>query len=106
MAMVIARWTTPTISYKPSQAEMNEVENIALVVSQGGQPVIERWKDTAGLDEDLGFIWLLTQEETAKLSAGKTANLKIDYLTIAGSRYTTGKLQLDVVESAVNEVIE
>ena len=105
MAMVIARWTTPTISYKPTQAELNEVEDIALVIKQGGTPILEKRKDEAGIDEDLGFVWLFSQEETAKLTTNRTANLKIDYLTVAQKRYTTGEIRLNVVESATDEVM-
>lgn len=38
----IVRWTTPIIVYKPSQVEVNDIEEIYVVLRQGGQVKIEK----------------------------------------------------------------
>lgn len=101
---VIGKWTTPSITYKPSKVEMADVAEIYVTVSQGGKDILELDKSAATLTED-GFIWLLSQEQTSKLSVSQMAHVQVDYLTDAGKRYTTNPVRFMVVNSAVEEVI-
>lgn len=99
-----ARWTTPSVTYKPSMVEMQDVDEIFMVIKQGGSNVIVKDKSESETDET-GFIWTLTQEETSLLQARRSAFIQIDYTDTAGNRYTTRPRQYEIVESALNEVI-
>lgn len=101
--MQIARLTTPTITYKPEAVEVANVTEIFLVIKQGST-AIEKDINSATVTAD-GFSWLFTQEETETLKAGRVGIAKIDYLA-GDTRYTTGDFPFDVVNSAINEVIE
>lgn len=101
---VIGKWTTPTITYKPSQAEVADIEEIFAVISQGGEDILTLSIESAAITED-GFEWYLTQEQTSHLTTSKMAAIQIDYKTKEGRRYTTNPKQFSVVESAVPEVI-
>lgn len=102
--MVIARWTTPSITYKPSANAASDIAELVLVISQAGVPIIEKDLSTATI-EDGAFVWDFAQGETSNLVVGKMASVKIDYLTNDGKRYTTKKFEANVVDSAVNEEI-
>lgn len=100
----VARWTTPSILYKPKEATMADIAEIELTLKQMGRTVILRGKDEAQvLDE--GFLWHFSQEDTSALSLGAVMTVQIDYKTINGQRYTTRKQEYVVSDSAVNEVI-
>lgn len=101
---VIGKWTTPTITYKPSKVDVSDVAEIFLTISQGGNDVVMLGKDAAAVTED-GFVWLLTQEQTSMLSTARMAAVQVDYKTNTGKRYTTVPQQFSVVNSAVSEVI-
>ena len=102
---VIARWTTPGVTYTPKCAVPADIAEIYMAIKQGGRPVIERNMSTATVTAT-SFFWRFTQLETSKLLSNKDARLKIDYLTTGGLRYTTELLIYDVDESAKNEVME
>ena len=57
----IARWTTPSITYKPEAVEIANVDEIFLVVKQKGREVLRKGKEDAIVDEN-GFTWFFTQE--------------------------------------------
>ena len=97
---VIGTWTTPSIRYKPSKVEMSEVAAIFVKVSQRGETVAQMGIEAAQRTEE-GFIWLLSQEDTAKLTSTMTATVQDDYLTTGGLRYTTMPKTLEVVNSAI-----
>ena len=96
----IARYTTPSITYKPSMVEIANVDEIYLVISQRDAEVIHKDLDDAIVDEN-GFTWFLSQ---AALSSKFTASIQIDYLC-GTARYTTKPRPYDITESAVDEVI-
>lgn len=102
--MELVRWTTPSIYFEPSAVEISDIEEIILVISQGGDAVITKTKDDALLTENQ-FMWTLSQEETGLLSNKQQAYLKIDYLTDGGVRYAVRQRSCIVSDSAVNEVI-
>lgn len=100
----IARWTTPTISFKPSAVPIQDVDAILLVLSQNGNEVLRKNKDDAMIDSTRGFIWFLEQADTAKFCPGFAVVIQIDYL--AGStRYTIKPVEYGVTNSATNEVM-
>ena len=99
----IARWTTPSITYKPSMVEIANVDEIYLVIKQNGQELVRKDKADAIIDEN-GFTWFFTQEETSVLSARVNATIQIDYLC-GTARYTTVPRPYNITDSAVNEVI-
>ena len=102
--MVIARWTTPSITYKPTANPASNIAELRLVISQNGIDVIVKDQTTATIS-DGAFIWDFAQGETAQLLLGRPASIKVDYLTNDGKRYTTRRFDANVVDSAVNEVI-
>lgn len=99
----IARWTTPTITYKPSQVEMADITDIKMTIRQNGQVVLEKGMEAAQIDEN-GFAWLLSQEETGLLTQTLLLTVQVDYKTEGGLRYTTVPKTFNVVGSAINEV--
>ena len=99
----IARYTTPSITYKPSMVEIANVDEIYLVISQRDAEVIRKDLDDAIVDEN-GFTWFLSQEDTSALSSKFTASIQIDYLC-GTARYTTKPMPYDISDSAVDEVI-
>ena len=104
MAGNIARWTTPTVTYKPSQAEVQTIEEIYLAISQGGTMLIRKGIDEAEKLED-GFSWTFEQEETALLANHRTVSIQVDYKCYNGMRCTTMPRQYNIINSAINEVI-
>lgn len=99
----IARWTTPSITYKPSAVEIANVDEIYLVIKQGGVEVIRKDKDAATVSTN-GFTWFLEQTDTSLLSAKRVSVVQIDY-TSGTARYTTIPRQYEITDSAINEVI-
>lgn len=102
--MEIVRWTTPSITYKPSAVTASDIDKIFLVISQNGGAVITKAKDDALINEGT-FMWTLTQAETGMLNNKLQIAMKIDYLTNAGKRYAVRPKVFIVSDSAVNEVI-
>ena len=99
----IARWTTPTIRYKPRAAGMSEILEIYMTVKQKGAVVIQKSLEEASVCEE-GYSWLLSQEETGMLTEGLLATVQVDYKTRVGLRYTTHEKSIDISGSARNEV--
>lgn len=99
----IARWTTPTIRYKPQAVEMSEVVEIYVTIRQKGQTVLMKSLEDASVSED-GYAWELSQEDTGDLIQNLMATVQVDYKTRAGRRYTTFAKSFDVSGSARNEV--
>lgn len=99
----IARWTTPTIRYKPQAVEMSEVEEIYAAVKQKGETVLMKSLEDAYVSED-GYFWALSQEETGELIQNLIATVQVDYKTKSGQRYTTFTESFYVSGSARNEV--
>ena len=99
----IARWTTPSITYKPSAVEIANVDEIYLVISQNGVEVIRKDKDDATVSEN-GFTWYLEQTDTALLNSKRISDVQIDY-TSGTARYTILPRHYEITDSAINEVI-
>lgn len=100
----IARWTTPSILYKPSAVKMNTISEVILTVRQNGAVIIEKEKADAIESED-GYRWELSQQESATLTSGRQTILQIDYKCYDGMRYTTRPMSVDTLNSAKNEAI-
>lgn len=99
----IARWTTPSITFKPSMVEISEVDEIYLVVKQNGKECIRKSIEDAVIDAN-GFTWFFTQEDTSVLNSRLDASVQIDYLC-GTARYTVKPRPYDITDSAVDEVI-
>ena len=100
----IARWTTPTLWYKPKEAEISEIVAVYAVISQIGRPVIQKSIEEA-IIVDGGFLWRFTQEEMGILTQHITGKIKIDYKTNTGDRFTTRAFEYAISGSAVDGVI-
>ena len=100
----IARFTTPAVSYKPRAVPIETIEQVYLVMKQGGRIVIEKDKDAASVI-DGGFVWTMTQEDTSRLDPHRHVAIQVDYLTDNGMRYTTVPREYVVTNSGLNEVI-
>lgn len=102
--MEIARWTTPSISYKPSMVQASDVVEIKCVLTQNGTDLIVKDINSATLSEGR-FVWTLTQEESASLAMNRKAYLQFDFLTNGGDRYTTVPKEYEIVNSAIDGAI-
>ena len=100
----IARWTTPSIFYKPKAAAVGEIAEVEITLKQLGRTIIRKGKEQAAIVED-GFIWHFEQTETSGLTRNTPMTVQVDYLTTNGQRYTTREYEYLVCDSAVNEVI-
>lgn len=100
----IVRWTTPIIVYKPSQVEVNDIEEIYVVLRQGGQIKIEKGIEEASKDEE-GFTWQFSQAETGLLDDSALIKVQIDYKTASGQRFTTLPTTFEPLGSGINEEI-
>lgn len=100
---IIARWTTPSITYKPSAVEIANVDEIFLVIKQNGEEVLRKDKNDATVSTN-GFTWGLEQTDTSKLAPKRISTVQIDY-TSGTARYTTIPRQYEITNSAINEVI-
>ena len=99
----IARWTTPTIIYTPKSVTIANIRYVVLVIKQLGSVIIE--KDTLTMATDKFFAWDLTQEETGRLCERAQAEIKIDFITLSGRRYTSKRKLVDVVNSGKDQVL-
>ena len=102
--MVIARWTTPSITYKPREVAVTDIAELRLVISQNGIDVIVKDQAQAIINDGM-FIWDFAQGETSKLVLGSPASVQVDYLTNDHKRFTTRRFMANVSDSAINEVI-
>lgn len=105
MSGILARWTTPSITFKPSQVTVDQIAEIYITLSQRGTPKLVKGLNDAELTED-GFIWRFSQEDTGILAKNVTVEIQIDYLTHTEQRYTTMPVTYQAMNSAVDEVIE
>ena len=97
----IARWTTPSITYKPEAVAIENIDEIFLVVKTGGKEILRKAKAEATVSTS-GFTWFFEQTDTAKFS--DTIQIQVDY-TSGVTRYTTVPKTYRITESAINEVI-
>lgn len=101
----IARWTTPSFSYKPSAVQASDIAEIYLSVKQDGMTVpILKDIDSATVVSG-AFVWDLSQAETASINVGSSVKVQVDYKTNSGKRFTTRVHSFSVDDSAVQEVI-
>lgn len=100
----IARWTTPTIFYKPCAVTIENISEIFLTIKQPGGIEIVKDISAAETSED-SFMWTLTQEDSSKLSSKHSAVIQVDYKTVDDLRYTTVPRNFTIGESGINEVI-
>ena len=99
----IARYTTPSISFKPRAVDVADVDEIFLVLKQNDKEIIRKSMTDATIVEDT-FVWTFSQEETAALDRSVKCTAQIDYK--AGvARYTTAPKTFAIMESAIEEVI-
>lgn len=99
----IARFTTPSLWYKPEAVDANEINKIFLVLSQAGNEILRKDITQAQIS-DGQFVWVFSQEDTSLFDSRKVAVAKIDYLS-GSMRYTTREKQYVISESAIKEVI-
>lgn len=100
----LARWTTPSLSFKPSAEEIANIVNVALVIKQDAKVILEKDQTEAEISDGM-FIWNFSQEETSLLKAYKDSTVKIDYTTISGMRYTTRDVTYNILDSGKQEVL-
>lgn len=99
-----ARWTTPSITYRPSLTPIEEIEKIFLVLSQYGRNKVFKEKNDASIDDGM-FLWKINQEESSLFSHKDPISAQVDYITSDNVRYTTLPVKFRVINSAVDEVI-
>lgn len=97
----IARWTTPSITYKPEAVAMENIDDIYLVVKEKGKEILRKVKAEATVSSN-GYTWTFEQTDTSKFA--DVVQIQVDYKS-GVSRYTTVPRTYKITESAINEVI-
>lgn len=100
---IIARYTTPTIIYKPKAVDATDIDEIYLTIKQNNVLIKKSLSDATITDGS--FFWTLSQADTKNLSVKYQAILQVDYKTTDSFRYTTVPQKYTVVESGVDKVI-
>ncbi len=100
----IARWTTPSISYKPLAVTADRIVIIELRIRQAGQDIISKGLSDAAII-DGGFVWDFDQEESGLIARTPPVYAQIDYVADNGRRFTTRPYEFAVFNSAVDGVI-
>lgn len=97
----IARWTTPSITYKPEAVSISDVDEIVLAVKENGKEILRKTKVDATVSTS-GFTWFFSQEDTSLFR--DSVSIQIDY-TYGTARYTIQPRRYRITESAIDEVI-
>lgn len=100
----IARWTTPSIYFKPSAVDFSTIAKIFITIKYNDREIIRKGIEEASVSSGR-FMWTLTQQETSKLIDKTNVMIQIDYICHDESRYTTNPRKYTVTNSAVNEEI-
>ncbi len=102
----IVRWTTPSVIYKPSAIEVEDIRKAILTIKQCGKTIIERDITTADADTEAGTItWKLTQEETQQLAMCKECLIVIDWVTNDNTRGRSNIGSFNVVQPGKDAAI-
>lgn len=101
----IARWTTPSVIFKPAASEVADISAAALTIRQFGQTVMQRSLSDAQV-VDNGLLWDFSQADTSQLISAAPLFVQIDYITKSGTRYTTVPVEYSVLNSAVEGVLQ
>ena len=99
----IAQYTTPSVSYKPSKVEVENVTLIEMVIKQNGKVKIQKGLTDAQIIEGR-FVWYLSQTDTEKLSPKAVTTIKFDIMS-GSNRWTTREFGYKTEESAISEVL-
>ena len=100
----IARWTTPTIIYKPSTLETGDISTAVLCVKQTGKTIIEKDLSSATVNaENQTISWKLTQQETGQLADHRECCIGIDWVSNDGTRGRSKVSSYMVVRSGKDE---
>lgn len=103
--MEIIRGTTPTLKFTFSKVSVNTITDGYLVIRQGRVNVIEvPLSESTETGEDF-ISFTLTQAQTLALSSGAKASVFFDWVTSAGVRGRSVKVESCVGEAGKNEVI-
>ncbi len=100
----IAKWTTPSIIYRPSTISPSDIRTAVLCVKQHAKVVIEKDLTTA-LVEEKQVTWKLTQEETGSLVECKECAIGVDWVLNDGTRGRSNVGTFMVVGSGKDEAL-
>lgn len=102
--MAIIRGTTPTITFTFSDVLTSDMSKAIMTVTQIGRIIIERDMASAEVRENT-LSWKLTQDETLRLTTGRTCEITCDWLLNDGTRGRS-LIKIESVEkTGKNEVI-
>ena len=102
---LIARWTTPAVTFKPSVATVDQIVEIVMTIKQGGRDVIRKTLEDATVSDGT-YMWSFSQSDSSQLASSRDAFVQIDYKTTDGMRYTVYPPRLfSVVNSADDKEI-
>lgn len=100
----IIRGTTPTIKIKFSKVNPSEITEAYLCIKQYDSNVIEKDLSSASVDGDsLSFV--LSQKDTLALKKQTIASIILDYMVNGITRYSSRRMDYNVVDPGKNEVI-
>lgn len=104
---IIARGTTPTIIFKFSQVEVENISTAYLVIKQFHKNYLEKDISTAAIseEEENALEWTLTQEDTFKLKEHSPAIILCDFVLQDGTRGQTKALECVIAPPGKKEVL-
>ena len=95
--MIIARGTTPTITYTFNTVRPADIIVAYLTLSQFGETILEKDLLSAGISET-SLSWKLSQAETLQLNSKVEVVIQCRYRLNDNTAHATKKTQIDVGE--------
>ena len=103
---MIARGTTPSLTFTFHTVNVSDIEVAYLTVEQLDENIIEKTKADAMVDPEKRTItWTLTQEETLSLNSRKETNLQLRYRLVDNSAFVSQIYPVEVREILKEGVI-
>lgn len=100
----IVKGTTPTIKYRFSTVDTQDISVAYLSIKQLERTVIERDLSTATVEAG-ALSWTLEQEETLNLQRKIPALIFLDYVLVNGLRGAGKTISIEIDPTGKNEVI-
>ena len=99
----IVRATTPTIKYKFSVVDVQDISEAYLTVRQNGSLLFEKDLSDAYVGTDY-LSWTFTQAETLQMTSGRIT-MMLNWKTENGTRGASEKSMLEIDDNYKAEVI-
>ena len=94
---MLIRGTTPTITYKFTEVDVNNIAVAYLSIRQLGETLIEKDLSEAETGED-SLQWSLSQADTVLINAKHNVEIQCRYKTIDGQAYASEISQVNAYD--------